>query len=235
MSQLGGESRARYVEAMFSRIVPRYDLMNALMSLGQDRHWRDLTVDGVCLRPGARALDVATGTGELALELARRGATLVVGLDFTAAMLAAAREKAAARGLDSVRFVAGDALALPFEDASFDAVTVGFGLRNVSDLPRALAEMARVLRPGGRMACLELTHSPVRPFALASRPYLYGVVPLLGSIVAGNREAYTYLPESVERFPAAPRLAAMMRAAGFREAGYRLLNFGTVAIHVGVR
>lgn len=235
MSHLGGEARARYVEAMFSRIVPRYDLMNSLMSLGQDRRWREMTVDGVCLPHGGRALDVATGTGELAFELARRGASLVVGLDFTPAMLAAAREKATARELGAVSFVAGDALALPFEDGSFDAATVGFGLRNVADLPRALGEMARVLRPGGRMACLELTHSPVRLFALAARPYFYGVVPVLGSFVAGNREAYTYLPESVERFPDAPRLAAMMRAAGFRQAGYRLLNFGTVAIHVGVR
>ena len=235
MSHLGGEARARYVEAMFARIVPRYDLMNTLMTLGQDRRWRELAVDGVCLPPGGRALDVATGTGELALALARRSASLVVGLDFTPAMLVAAREKAAARGIDAVRFVAGDALALPFAADAFDAATIGFGLRNVADLPRALSEIARVLRPGGRMACLELTHSPVRPFALAARPYFFGVVPLLGSLVAGNREAYTYLPESVERFPDAPRLAAMMRAAGFRRAGYRLLNLGTIAIHVGVK
>jgi demethylmenaquinone methyltransferase / 2-methoxy-6-polyprenyl-1,4-benzoquinol methylase len=235
MSHLGGEARARYVEAMFARIVPRYDLMNSLMTFGQDRRWRELTVDGVCLRPGGRALDVATGTGELALALARRGASEVVGLDFTPGMLVAAREKAAALGIDTVRFVAGDALALPFEADAFDAATVGFGLRNVADLPRALSEMRRCLRPGGRMACLELTHSPVVPFALASRPFFYGVVPLLGGIIAGNREAYTYLPESVERFPNARRLAAMTRAAGFREAGYRLLNFGTVAIHVGVK
>jgi demethylmenaquinone methyltransferase / 2-methoxy-6-polyprenyl-1,4-benzoquinol methylase len=235
VSDLQGDARSRYVAAMFARIVPRYDLMNSLMTFGQDRRWRELTVDGAGLAAGGRALDVATGTGELAFALAGRRASLVVGLDFTPGMLAAARTKADARGFEAIRFVAGDALALPFESSSFDAATVGFGLRNVADLPLALAELCRVLRPGGKMACLELTHSPVRPFAWAARPYFYGVVPALGGIVGGSREAYTYLPESVERFPTAPRLAEMMREAGFRQAGYRLLNFGTIAIHVGVK
>jgi demethylmenaquinone methyltransferase/2-methoxy-6-polyprenyl-1,4-benzoquinol methylase len=220
---------------MFSRIVSRYDLMNTLMTFGQDRRWRELTVDGAALPPGGRALDVATGTGELAFALARRGASLVVGLDFAPAMVGAARKKAADLGISSVEFVVGDVLALPFEKDVFDAVTVGFGLRNVADLPLALREIHRVLRAGGRLACLELTHSPVRPFALAARPYFFGVVPILGGVIAGSREAYTYLPESVERFPEASRLAEMMREAGFEQAGYRLLNLGTIAVHVAVK
>ena len=229
------ENKAMRVRAMFGRIVPRYDLMNRIMTGGLDRRWRRRTAAAV--RPaGARALDLATGTGDLALALIDAGARLVVGADFTLGMLAAAQAKVApgARPPARILLCAGDALRLPFADESFDCAVNGFLLRNVADLPRTLAELHRVLAPGGRLACLEITHPPkaLRPFF---RLYFDGLVPIMGRLIAGDAAAYRYLPDSLRPFPTADRLARMLVAVGFEEVRYQRLGFGTVALHTGVK
>ena len=235
MTKLHGEEKRRYVRAMFDRIVPRYDLMNTLMTGGRDRSWRRLTVAAAGAGPGRLALDVATGTGELALALSDAGCR-VVGVDFAPVMLAAALAKNAALPQPArPLYLAGDALALPFADGAFDCVTTGFALRNVTSIPTALAEMRRVLRDGGRLACLELTPPRGRAFAALFRLYFGRFVPLLGRLVAGEAEAYSYLPESLAGFPVAEELAAMMFDVGFRRVQYRRLALGTVALHVGER
>lgn len=224
---------------MFGRIVRRYDLMNRLMTGGRDAAWRALAVraalDGYAVG-GARALDVATGTGDLALALLAGGAGGVVGLDLAEPMLRAAAAKAGARpGHPNVAWVVGDALALPFPDGRFDAVTVGFGLRNMPDYAAALAEMGRVLRPGGRLVCLELTPLGAPLVGWVFDQYFRRVVPLVGGLLSGDRDAYRYLPASVAAFPDARRLAAMMGEAGFAPVTVRRLGGGTVALHVGVK
>ena len=235
MSELHGVAKARYVGSMFARIVPRYDLMNTLMTFGLDRLWRKLAADVAAVPDGELALDVAAGTGELTFALARQSARLSVGVDFCLEMLEAARDKAGRSGVANAVFVAGDALALPFPDDAFGAVTVAFGLRNVADLPRALAEMRRVVRPGGRVVTLELTRSSIKPLGWVFWPYFHLVIPLLGGLVGGDRQAYAYLPDSVTRFPGVRELAALMHAAGLRQVRYRYVGFGTVAIHVGTK
>ena len=235
MSQLTGEARARYVGTMFARIVQSYDLMNTLMTFGLDRSWRDAAADATLLRPGGLALDVACGTGELAFALVRAGARLAIGLDFTPEMLEAARAKEDRPGATRTLFVAGDALHLPFPNDAFDAATVGFGLRNFADLPRALAELRRVVKPGGRVVSLEMTHTPFPVVALLFWPYFHLLVPLIGRLVSGDPGAYRYLPASVGSFPSASELARLMHTAGLREVRYRYLGLGTVAIHVGVK
>ena len=234
--QIASPTRAAYVERMFGRIAPRYDLMNKVMTGGRDRRWRAMTVAEARLPRGGHALDVATGTGDLALALARvAGPTgRVVGIDFTEPMLALARRKS--RDLaERVEFRHADALNLPFAEASFDAVTIGFGLRNITDVPRALAQMRRVLRPGGRLVCLELTKPRVPLLAAGFYAYFEHVVPRLGAVLNGSREAYTYLPTSLESFPDAPTLRLLMLGAGFARVHVRLLNLGTIAIHVARR
>src|SRR5512140_471090 len=179
------------VRRMFGQIVRHYDLMNTLMTGGMDRSWRRIAVE-LCRPEGALVLDIATGTGELALEMVRRNARRVVGLDFCGPMLDEAARKTA--GIPAVRLTAGDAQALPFPDGIFDRAINGFLLRNVADLPLTLREMARVLRPGGRLVCLEITHPPSRLFSPFFRLFFYGVVPRVGAIVSGDGSAYTYLP-----------------------------------------
>jgi demethylmenaquinone methyltransferase/2-methoxy-6-polyprenyl-1,4-benzoquinol methylase len=208
--------------------------MNSVMSAGLHHRWRGRTADLARVGPGASALDVCCGTGDLALELRRRvgPSGRVVGLDFSAPMLELAERKSAAAGA-AVEWVQGNALELPFADATFDAATVGFGVRNVADLARGIGEMARVVRPGGRVAILEIT-TPQRP----PLKWFYSVwfdrfVPLLGTL-AGDREAYTYLPSSVRRFPPAGELAGLMHSAGLRDVRYLILAGGIVAIHSGV-
>lgn len=234
--KIAGPDRAAYVATMFGQIAPRYDLLNRVMTGGQDRRWRAITVAETRLRAGEAALDVATGTGDLAFALARvagpRGH--VVGIDFTEAMLDLARAKGRP-GTAAPEFRHADALDLPFADGSFDAVTIGFGLRNVTDVPLALREMQRVLRPGGRAVCLEITKPRVPLLAAGFYAYFDHVVPLLGAVLNGSREAYTYLPFSLRPFPDAPALRRMMLEAGFQSVHMRLLNFGTIAIHVGLR
>ena len=211
---------------MFDRIAPVYDAMNHAMTAGLDRRWRRLTVSAA-VRPGDRVLDACCGTGDLAIA-ALPVAREVVGLDFSEPMLERARRKAPA-----VQWLRGDVLALPFEEASFDAVTVGFGVRNVEDLEGALAELVRVLRPGGRLAILEIT----RPRGLLSpffRLWFDGLIPLAGKLLPGG-SAYTYLPASVRRFPGPEQLAGTMRSAGLDSVSFSLLAGGIVALHVGER
>jgi demethylmenaquinone methyltransferase/2-methoxy-6-polyprenyl-1,4-benzoquinol methylase len=212
------------VRRMFDRIAPVYDAMNRTMTAGLDRRWRRLTAEAV-VQPGDRVLDACCGTGDLAVAAARAGGR-VTGLDFSEPMLERARRKAP--GLEWVR---GDLMALPFDDAAFDAATVGFGVRNVEDLERAVRELRRVLRPGGRLGILEITR-PRGPLALFYRVWFDGVVPLIGKLLPGG-SAYTYLPASVRRFPGPEDLARVMGDAGFADVRFRLLAGGIVALHVG--
>jgi demethylmenaquinone methyltransferase/2-methoxy-6-polyprenyl-1,4-benzoquinol methylase len=211
---------------MFDRISPVYDAMNRAMTLGLDRRWRRLAAEGA-VRPADKVLDACCGTGDLALAAERCGGT-VTGVDFSERMLVRARAKSS-----TVDWVLADATALPFADGSFDAVTVGFGIRNVPDLEAGLAELARVLRPGGRLACLEITrpNGVLRPFF---RLWFDGLVPLAGKVLPGGR-AYTYLPASVRRFPGPPDLAAALGRAGFDGVGWKLMGGGIVALHVGTK
>jgi demethylmenaquinone methyltransferase/2-methoxy-6-polyprenyl-1,4-benzoquinol methylase len=213
------------VRTMFDRIAPAYDAMNRVMTAGLDRRWRDLTATAV-VRPGDRVLDACCGTGDLALAARRAGGT-VTGLDFSERMLERARRKDG-----SVRWVRGDLLALPFDDATFESATVGFGVRNVADLGAALSELHRVLVPGGRLGVLEITQ-PRGALALFFRLWFDGVVPLLGRVLPGG-SAYTYLPASVRRFPGPDELVSELSRAGFGEPRYRLLGGGIVALHTGV-
>jgi demethylmenaquinone methyltransferase / 2-methoxy-6-polyprenyl-1,4-benzoquinol methylase len=210
------------VRSMFDRIAPVYDVMNRVMTAGLDRRWRRLTAHAA-VRPGDRVLDACCGTGDLALACVAAGGH-VTGVDFSERMLERARRKS-----EAVEWVRGDLLGLPFAEGTFDAATVGFGIRNVPDLPAGLAELRRMLRPGGRLAVLEI----VRPQGLL-RPF-YAVwfdraVPLLGRVLPGG-QAYTYLPASVRRFPGPEELAAEIRSAGFDRVAYRLLAGGIVALH----
>ncbi|WP_457629351.1 bifunctional demethylmenaquinone methyltransferase/2-methoxy-6-polyprenyl-1,4-benzoquinol methylase UbiE [Oceanithermus sp.] len=227
------EAKARAVREMFGEIATRYDLLNRLLSGGVDQRWRRLAVRLATEKAPRRILDVATGTGDVALLLKRaRPEAEVVGGDFTPQMLELARAKAARAGMD-VRFVEADALALPFADASFDAITVAFGFRNFADYERGLAEFQRVLAPGGRAVILEFPPPPRGLLGQAYRFYFNGVLPWIGGVISGRPEAYRYLPSSVERFPEPERLAEMMRAAGFAEVRWRLLTGGIAAVHVG--
>ena len=217
------------VRAMFDRIAGFYDVMNSVMTAGLHHRWRERAADLAALEPGARALDVATGTGDLAIELARRvgPAGEVVGSDFSEGMLEHARGKSTA-----VRWEQANALALPYADGGFDAATVGFGARNFSDLERGLAEMTRVVRPGGRVVVLEIT-TPVRPplstfFSL----WFDRVVPLIGR-AGGEEQAYSYLPSSVKRFPGPEALGAAMYRAGLRDVRWILTAGGIIALHSG--
>jgi demethylmenaquinone methyltransferase/2-methoxy-6-polyprenyl-1,4-benzoquinol methylase len=209
---------------MFDRIAPVYDLMNRAMTMGLDQRWRRLTVRSV-VRRGDRVLDACCGTGDLAIAADKAGAE-VTGLDFAERMLERARRKAPE--LDWVR---GDLLELPFEDGSFDAATVGFGVRNVADLERGLAELRRVLRPGGRVGILEITR-PRGPLRIFYRLWFDALIPLAGKILPGGK-AYTYLPASVRRFPGPEELAGLMEQHGFREVSFRPLAGGIVALHTG--
>jgi demethylmenaquinone methyltransferase / 2-methoxy-6-polyprenyl-1,4-benzoquinol methylase len=212
------------VRTMFDRIAPVYDVMNRVMTAGLDVRWRRLAA-AAAVREGDRVLDAACGTGDLAIADAKAGASSVTGLDFSEQMLARARRKA------PLEWVQGDMLALPFDDATFDAATVGFGVRNVADLELALRELRRVVRPGGRLAILEITQprGALKPFYSL---WFDSIVPLLGKVLPGG-SAYAYLPASVKRFPTAETLAELMRSSGFGEVRFRLLGGSIVALHTG--
>ena len=216
------------VRAMFDRIARIYDPVNTVMTAGMHHAWRRRAADLTGVGPGSRALDVATGTGDLAVELASRGAA-VTGMDFSPAMLELARAKA-----PELEFEEGDALALRYGDAEFDAVTVGFGARNFADLDQGLREMARVTKPGGRVVVLEITTPQRPPSSWFFRAWFDRIVPLLGR-VAGDSDAYTYLPNSVRRFPGPEALGASMAAAGLTDVRWILTAGGIIAIHSGTR
>lgn len=212
------------VRSMFDRIAPVYDVMNRVMTAGLDQRWRKVAARSV-VGPGDRVLDACCGTGDLALACERAGGR-VVGLDFSERMLERARRKSR-----TIEWLRGDLLALPFPDASFDAVTVGFGVRNLEDLEGGLRELRRVLRDGGRVALLEIT----QPRGIAApfyRLWFDRLVPLLGRVLPGG-SAYTYLPASVRRFPGPDELADLLAAAGFRDVRFRLFAAGIVALHIG--
>jgi demethylmenaquinone methyltransferase/2-methoxy-6-polyprenyl-1,4-benzoquinol methylase len=217
-----GRLPAESVRTMFDRIAPVYDVMNRTMTAGLDRRWRRLTAEAV-VRDGDDVLDACCGTGDLALACARLGGR-VTGLDFSEAMLERARRKD--QGIEWIR---GDLLALPFGDASFDAATVGFGVRNVEDIERAFVELRRVLRPGGRIGILEITR-PRGILAPFYKLWFDGIIPLVGKLLPGG-SAYTYLPASVRRFPGPEDLSKLIEGAGFGKVNYRLFAGGIVALH----
>ena len=232
-SSAGGE-KARRVQAMFARIAPRYDLMNRLMTGGRDGAWRRAAARLAAPPREALALDLATGTGDLALALLREtGVRGVVGVDFVEGMLRLGRQKLDALGERRIRLLAGDALALPFADGAFGCVASAFLLRNLADLRAGLAEMRRVTAPGGSVVALEITQPTLPGWREAFRLYFHRVVPAVGALVAGNREAYTYLPRSVDRFVTPAELARLMESVGLRDVRVRRVGLGTVTIHVG--
>jgi demethylmenaquinone methyltransferase/2-methoxy-6-polyprenyl-1,4-benzoquinol methylase len=220
---------------MFSRIVHRYDLLNRVMTFGRDAAWRQAAVALAAPKGCRLALDMATGTGELAFLLASR-AEQVVAVDICPQMLSTARAKARGRPrAGHIQFLLADGLRLPFSAETFDCVATAFALRNVADLGLALAEMHRVVRPGGRVVCLELTRSPFRPLAALHALYLAGLIPALGHWLAGQAEAYRFLSISLSQFPDARQLAEAMRNSGFRRVGHRLYRLWPIALHVAVK
>jgi demethylmenaquinone methyltransferase/2-methoxy-6-polyprenyl-1,4-benzoquinol methylase len=227
---------AGQVNRMFDRVAGRYDALNSVMTAGLHHRWRKRAAERTGLGPGDSALDVCCGTGDLALELAGRVAPggNVIGCDFSEPMLDLAREKAVERGVDGVRFEWADALELPYDGERFDAVTVGFGVRNLADLDRGLREMARVLKPGGRLVILEITQPNRPPLSTFYSLWFDRAVPLLGSFSA-EPEAYSYLPESVRSFPSPRGLAEKMDSAGMERIRYTVLAGGIIAIHSGIK
>ena len=231
-----GPDKARFVGQMFSRIARRYDLMNGLMTFGMHHAWRRAAARQTIPSPPGPVLDLATGTGDLALELRRtHPQRVVVGADFAFGMLSVARDKMPrAEGRARIRLLAADALRLPFGERAFACVTSAFLLRNLADLEQGLAEMRRVTRSGGRVVALEITQATFPGFAPLFRLYFHQVVPRIGQLVGGDREAYTYLPQSVDRFVTPGELSQLMERAGLREVTYRRLGLGTVTVHTGI-
>ncbi len=231
MAHLEGQERADYVQDMFARIAGQYDLMNRLMTAGQDARWRRYVIEQAELPENGRLLDIATGTGDIAQEGLHQQPTIhSVGADFTIEMMQAGKESPARAG---VQWSVADTLALPFPEGTFDAVTSGFLMRNVIDVPRALREQLRVLRTGGRVVVLESSppkKNVLRPFI---RIHLNYVIPTLGKLLSDNASAYSYLPDSTQQFKTPSQLENLMWQAGFENVSYRLFMFGTIAVHVG--
>lgn len=237
MVRLSGDEKSKYVATMFDRLSPRYDLLNTVMSFGMHHRWRkyasDVATRGTDI---GEALDLATGTGDFAIQLSTRPqVSQVVGLDFAPGMLEIARKKAARKnGETRVSWIQGDAQSLPFSDNRFSFITTGFGVRNFSDMEAGLKEMVRVAKPSGRVVILDIV--PIRGNNIIhkfKKFYFNRIVPKLGSVLAGDPEGYTYLPESVEQFIGPEDLAQLMEDAGLQNVSYRLLGFGAVAMHVG--
>jgi demethylmenaquinone methyltransferase/2-methoxy-6-polyprenyl-1,4-benzoquinol methylase len=231
------ENKAGYVREMFSRIAPRYDLMNRLMTAGRDHSWRKLTVQRAGIEAGSRVLDIATGTADLALAARAAKAEMVVAADFSYTMLKYARLKTQPwkRKASPIHQVAADGLHLPFPSNNFDAVITGFSLRNVGDLNAFLREMTRVTRPGGKVACLEITRPRQPMFRQFFAWYFGAVVPKLGGWISGDAEAYSYLPHSVSVFVTPEELRVRMEDAGLNNVTYETVMLGTVAIHWGTK
>ena len=217
--------KSRVVEEMFDRIAPRYDALNRVLTFRMDTHWRRVTVDALAIEPGARVLDIACGTGDLCIELDRRGHD-AVGLDFSTGMLRATRAH--------VPLVRADALRLPFEDRAFDAITCGFGLRNFTAIAPVLEECARVLRSGGRIAMLEVSEPSSRATRALHTLYFRKIVPFIGGVLS-DKAAYSYLPASTAYLPSQPALLAMFGDAGIVDVSTRTLGFGAAALVVGTR
>lgn len=227
-----------YVRRMFGRIAGVYDLMNRLMTGGLDRRWRLFAARQVALGPGERALDVGTGTADLAIAVTQAGAagSTVVGVDFTPEMLQRGRQKIERLGLNSrIELRQGDGEGLDFADDTFDACCSAFVVRNLADLHQGFREMLRVVRPGGRVVCLEVSHPPGAVFGRLFSLYFERIVPILGRIVGRSSDAYTYLPTSVTAFPRAPQLKAIMEEVGWTDVRYTYLTGGVVAVHVGIK
>ena len=231
--------KAALVHGVFTRVASKYDVMNDVMSGGVHRLWKDAMMDWLAPRPGQRLLDVAGGTGDVALRFLRRaaGATAVV-LDMTEQMLVAGRQRAEADRLAGglagrLDWVVGDAMELPFPDATFDVYTISFGIRNVTRIGDALREAYRVLRPGGRLMVLEFSRIPNELLQKAYDLYSFNVIPVMGQIVTGDRDSYQYLVESIRKFPDQDSFASMIRRAGFEQVSYRNLTMGVVALHSG--
>ncbi len=231
-----GAEKARFVSEMFSRIAGRYDLMNGLMTFGMHHAWRRVAARQTIAAPEGPALDLATGTGDLALELTRvHPHRMIVGADFALGMLRVAREKLErVDHRERVHLAAADALRLPFGDRTFACVTSAFLLRNLADLELGLREMRRVTRPGGRVVALDITQPTLPGFIPLFRLYFHRIVPLVGQLVSGDGEAYTYLPQSVDRFLAPGELSRLMEQVGLRGVTYRRLGMGTVTVHTGI-
>jgi demethylmenaquinone methyltransferase/2-methoxy-6-polyprenyl-1,4-benzoquinol methylase len=226
---------AAWVRGMFGRVAHRYDLLNHLLSLHIDKYWRARTVRRVgriLQQPGARVLDLCCGTGDLTLALQRRAGGVVFGSDFCHPMLTVAKQKSARRQAATALFEA-DALHLPLAGQSFDLVTVAFGFRNLANYDAGLAEMHRLLKPGGTVAILEFSQPPNRLVRAVNRIYCQRILPVIGGWISGTPEAYAYLPESVRKFPDAPQLAASMRGAGFEDVTFEYFTGGMVALHLG--
>ncbi|MCS7221013.1 MAG: ubiquinone/menaquinone biosynthesis methyltransferase [Anaerolineae bacterium] len=218
---------------MFAAIARRYDLMNRLMTGGRDRAWRQYVIRLAQLPPGGWLLDVATGTGEIGYEALRQVPDAhVVGVDFTHEMILIGQQK---RHRGTIQFVEGNACRLPFADDAFDVVTSGFAMRNVADIHTAFAEQRRVAKPGGRVICLETTPPPHGLWGAIYRLYFFHLVPIVGGLLTGRRDAYAYLPRSTERFPSPEALKAIMEAVGLRHVRYRPLTLGTVVVHMGIK
>jgi len=232
MTHLSGQARAKYVQGMFARIASRYDLMNRLMTFGQDRYWRREVIQRAkLLQTGGYVLDLGAGTGDLGIEVVNQQPTIIpVEVDFTIEMMRVGQARPEA---ETLRWTAADALNLPFPDNAFDAVISGFLLRNVIDLPQALREQYRVIKPGGHIVTLDTTRPKKSPLTPLVRFHMHAVIPALGRLISGQDDAYVYLPESSEEFVSAEELVAHMAAAGFVEIAYRRMSFGTIAIHWG--
>ena len=234
MARLTGAERQRYVARLFSRISGHYDLMNDIMTLGMHRSWKRKTAALATQSLSGPALDVSTGTGDLAFRLAGQpGVDRAVALDLLPEMILQAQHKVARQHSRSVDLLVGDALSLPFPSDIFACSTAGFSLRNMPDVPQAVAEMTRVIRPGGRIALLELSPMNSDLRAQLFRLYFHGLVPLVGSLIARDRAAYTYLPQSVDTFYDANELASILRDSGLIGVRYQRMGFGTVCIHWG--
>ncbi|MCC5993613.1 MAG: bifunctional demethylmenaquinone methyltransferase/2-methoxy-6-polyprenyl-1,4-benzoquinol methylase UbiE [Rhodobacteraceae bacterium] len=230
------DQKAGLVHGVFTRVASRYDIMNDLMSGGVHRLWKDAMMDWLAPRPGQRLLDVAGGTGDIAfrfLARAGQGASATV-LDLTESMLIEGQRRAEAENMGpQLDWVVGDAMALPFEDNSFDVYTISFGIRNVTRIPDALSEAFRTLRPGGRLMVLEFSQIPNDMLQKLYDLYSFNVIPVMGQMVANDRDSYQYLVESIRRFPDQARFAAMIREAGFEQVKYRNLSLGIAALHSG--
>ncbi len=232
------EEKQGLVREVFDSVADKYDLMNDLMSMGVHRLWKRFVAGITGLGPGQKALDVAGGTGDIALLMADRvwDEGSVVVFDINGEMLRVGRDKCMDKGyFDGLEFVQGNAEAIPFADNTFDCSTVGFGIRNVTHLDRAFAEMTRVTRPGGKVICLEFSHPTNKVFSRLYDIYSFSVLPNVGEMVTGNREAYTYLPESIRKFPPQDELKRIMEGAGLFRVRYHNLFGGIAAVHVGYK